>query len=79
MGRISRFVFKEGFTIHLCSRNGQPLERYFPEVVEGLKQAIPIEMVESVDFRALPTLKHRAHLLRHCEFHGAFVEEQEER
>jgi len=33
--------FKDGDQVHLCSRNGQPLERYFPEVVESLKRHLP--------------------------------------
>jgi ATP-dependent DNA ligase len=34
-------VFRDVERVHLCSRNGQPLERYFPEVVEGLRRALP--------------------------------------
>jgi ATP-dependent DNA ligase len=34
-------VFGDETKVHLCSRNGQPLERYFPEVVEGLQRALP--------------------------------------
>ncbi len=37
--------FKEGETVHLCSRNGQPLERYFPEVVALLQEKIPGDCV----------------------------------
>src|SRR3954447_22441964 len=29
-------VFRDGKTIHLQSKSGQPLERYFPEVVEAV-------------------------------------------
>lgn len=63
-------VFKEGAKVHLCSRNGQPLERYFPEVVEGLRQALPDEMVvdgeivlpgpQGLDFDALSNRIHPA-------------------
>ena len=37
--------FKDGEALHLCSRNGQPLERYFPEVVALLKKNIPGDCV----------------------------------
>ncbi len=33
--------FKDGEKLHICSRNGQPLERYFPEVVAMLAQRLP--------------------------------------
>lgn len=63
-------VFREGERVHLCSRNGQPLERYFPEVVEGLKKALPPECVvdgeiilageRGLDFEALQQRIHPA-------------------
>ncbi len=63
-------VFREGGRVHLCSRNGQPLERYFPEVVEGLKKALPPEIVvdgeiilpgaKGLDFEALSQRIHPA-------------------
>lgn len=34
-------VFKDGDSVHLCSRNGQPLERYFPELVELCRAHLP--------------------------------------
>lgn len=33
-------VFRDGEQVHLCSRRGQPLERYFPELVGALKGAL---------------------------------------
>ena len=63
-------VFREGDRVHLCSRNGQPLERYFPEVVEGLKKALPAEAIvdgeiilpgtKGLDFEALSNRIHPA-------------------
>lgn len=38
-------VFRDGDAVHLCSRNGQPLERYFPDVVDGLKKSLPERIV----------------------------------
>ncbi len=38
-------VFKEGEKVHLCSRNGQPMERYFPEVVARLAEKLPGDLV----------------------------------
>jgi ATP-dependent DNA ligase len=37
-------VFKDGDEVHLQSRNGRPMNRYFPEVVEQA-QALPTERV----------------------------------
>ncbi|MFT3839489.1 MAG: ATP-dependent DNA ligase [Myxococcaceae bacterium] len=34
-------VFKDGPKVHLCSRNGQPMERYFPEVVARCVEKLP--------------------------------------
>lgn len=63
-------VFREGDRVHLCSRNGQPLERYFPEVIAGLKKALPQEIVidgeiilpgaKGLDFEALSQRIHPA-------------------
>ena len=38
-------VFRDGDEVHIGSRNGQPLERYFPELVEWLKEALPARCV----------------------------------
>ncbi len=38
-------VFREGERLRLVSRNGQPLERYFPELIEALRQATPVRCV----------------------------------
>lgn len=63
-------VFRDGDQVHLCSRNGQPLARYFPEVVEGLKKALPAEAIvdgeiilpgpRGLDFEALQSRLHPA-------------------
>lgn len=63
-------VFREGSRVHLCSRNGQPLERYFPEVVQGLTAALPESCVmdgeiilptgQGLDFDALSNRIHPA-------------------
>ncbi|MFZ5441489.1 MAG: ATP-dependent DNA ligase [Myxococcota bacterium] len=63
-------VFREGERLHLCSRNGQPLERYFPEVLAGLAKALPPEIVvdgeiilpgpKGLDFDALSNRIHPA-------------------
>jgi ATP-dependent DNA ligase len=63
-------VFREGDRVHLCSRNGQPLERYFPEVLVGLQKALPNEIVvdgeiilpgtRGLDFDALSNRIHPA-------------------
>ena len=34
-------VFRDQESFELQSRNGQPLQRYFPELVESLAQALP--------------------------------------
>ncbi len=34
-------VFKDGDEVELASRNTKPLTRYFPEVVEGMRTALP--------------------------------------
>jgi ATP-dependent DNA ligase len=63
-------VFRDGDSIHLCSRTGQPLQRYFPEVVAGLAQALPERCVmdgeiilpgpQGLDFDALSNRIHPA-------------------
>ncbi|MDQ4114536.1 MAG: ATP-dependent DNA ligase, partial [Actinomycetota bacterium] len=34
-------VFKDGDEVELASRNTKPLTRYFPEVAEALRKALP--------------------------------------
>ncbi len=63
-------VFKDGPSVHLCSRNGQPLQRYFPEVVEALGRLLPERCVldgelilpgpKGLDFDALQARIHPA-------------------
>lgn len=63
-------VFRDGDKVHICSRNGQPLERYFPEVIEGLKACVPERCVidgeiilpgpKGLDFDALQARIHPA-------------------
>lgn len=63
-------VFRDGDDVHLSSRNGQPLQRYFPEVVDALKQALPARCVvdgeiilpgeKGLDFDALQARIHPA-------------------
>ncbi len=63
-------VFRSADTVHLCSREGKPLERYFPELVEALKGALPIDCVvdgeiilptpRGLDFDALQARVHPA-------------------
>lgn len=63
-------VFRDGDAVHLQSRKGQPLERYFPELVEALKQALPERSVvdgeiilptpRGLDFEALGQRLHPA-------------------
>ncbi len=60
--------FKDGEKLHLCSRNGQPLERYFPEVVALLAQLPPcvldgelfIPTPKGLDFETLQLRIHPA-------------------
>ncbi len=60
--------FKDGANIHLCSRNGQPLERYFPDVLELLKPLpdcildgeLFVPMEKGLDFDALGQRIHPA-------------------
>ncbi len=63
-------VFRDGDAVHLCSRNGQPLERYFPEVLATLKTVLPercivdgeliLPGVKGLDFDALQARIHPA-------------------
>lgn len=63
-------VFRDGDAVHLSSRNGQPLQRYFPEVVEALQRALPERCVvdgeiilpgeRGLDFGALQARIHPA-------------------
>jgi ATP-dependent DNA ligase len=49
-------VFKDGDEVELASRNTKPLTRYFPEVVEAMKQQLPDRCVLDGElFVALPT------------------------
>ena len=34
-------VFRDGASLELQSRNGQPLARYFPELLDRLARALP--------------------------------------
>jgi ATP-dependent DNA ligase len=38
-------VFRDGDELHIGSRNGRPLERYFPELVAALKAQLPPRIV----------------------------------
>lgn len=63
-------VFRDGAELKLQSRNSQPLERYFPELVELLARALPQQCVldgeiiiaghEALDFDALLQRIHPA-------------------
>lgn len=63
-------AFRDGPDVHLSSRNGQPLQRYFPEVVQALKAALPDRCVvdgeiivpseKGLDFDALGARIHPA-------------------
>ncbi|MEW6430892.1 MAG: ATP-dependent DNA ligase [Myxococcota bacterium] len=63
-------VFRDGQSVHLSSRNGQPLQRYFPEVVAALARALPERCVvdgeiilpgeRGLDFDALQARIHPA-------------------
>jgi len=49
-------VFKDGDEVELASRNTKPLTRYFPEVVEAMKEQLPDRCVLDGElFVALPT------------------------
>ena len=63
-------VFRDGDDVELGSRNERPLTRYFPEVVEAVKQALPercvvdgeivIEQDGRLDFESLQLRLHPA-------------------
>ncbi len=63
-------IFQDEGTTHLNSRNGQPLQRYFPELVEALRQRLPprcivdgeiiIAGATGLDFDALQLRLHPA-------------------
>src|SRR5260221_11528177 len=63
-------VFRDGKSLRIDSRNGQTLDRYFPEVVEQLHLALPERCVvdgeiviageRGLDFEALPQRIHPA-------------------
>ena len=63
-------AFRDGDDVHLGSRKGQPLQRYFPEVLEPLRQALPARAVvdgeiiiatpRGLDFDALQMRLHPA-------------------
>src|SRR5881628_3750903 len=63
-------VFRDGDEVELGSRNERPLTRYFPEVVEALKSALPercvvdgeivIEQNGRLDFESLQLRLHPA-------------------
>src|SRR5438067_9879639 len=63
-------VFRDGDEVELGSRNERPLTRYFPEVVEALKSALPERCVvdgeivvatgATLDFGALQQRIHPA-------------------
>ena len=42
---VRGLAFKDGNSIHLQSKSGQPLARYFPEIVEALKELSPERLV----------------------------------
>ena len=63
-------VFRDGDDVQLISRNGLPLQRYFPELLEPLKQALPTSAIvdgeiviageRGLDFDALQMRLHPA-------------------
>jgi ATP-dependent DNA ligase len=63
-------VFKDGDAVHLGSRNGLPMQRYFPEVVELMKRELNLDAVldgelfipgpKGLDFDALQMRIHPA-------------------
>jgi ATP-dependent DNA ligase len=63
-------VFREGNTTHLQSREGRPLNRYFPELVAACNEALPSPLVldgeiviarpSGLDFEALQLRLHPA-------------------
>ena len=63
-------VFRDGDTLHLESRNSLPLQRYFPELIDPLRSALPVQAVvdgeiviagpRGLDFDALQLRLHPA-------------------
>ncbi len=63
-------VFRDGDHVELSSRESRPLARYFPELVEALKQALPEQAIidgeiilpttRGLDFEALQSRLHPA-------------------
>src|SRR5256885_4982382 len=63
-------VFRDGDSVELGSRNERPLTRYFPDIVEAVKQALPARCVVDgeiviaregrLDFEALQMRLHPA-------------------
>jgi ATP-dependent DNA ligase len=63
-------VFRDGDDVVVGSRKGQPLQRYFPEILEPLKKALPMQAVvdgeiiiatsHGLDFDALQMRLHPA-------------------
>jgi ATP-dependent DNA ligase len=69
-------AFRDGSTVHLQSRNQKPLDRYFPELIEGLRAVsvarfvldgeivIPGQTFETLQLRLHPAATRIAHLAR---------------
>jgi ATP-dependent DNA ligase len=63
-------VFRDGPDVHIGSRNGQPLQRFFPEILDPLREALPdpavvdgeiiIATPRGLDFDALQMRLHPA-------------------
>lgn len=63
-------VFRDGDTVELSSRGGRPLARYFPELLEALRAALPAQCIldgeiilpgpKGLDFEALQSRLHPA-------------------
>ncbi len=63
-------VFRDGAEMHVASRNGQPLQRFFPEILDPLRAALPAAAVvdgeiiiatpRGLDFDALQMRLHPA-------------------
>ena len=63
-------VFRDGAEVHVGSRNGQPLQRFFPEILDPLRAALPdpavvdgeiiIATPHGLDFDALQLRLHPA-------------------
>jgi ATP-dependent DNA ligase len=63
-------VFRDGDDVHLQSRNGKPLERYFPELLDPIRAQVPEQVVldgelvvpagDGIDFDAISNRIHPA-------------------